>query len=131
MKASVTKVALGLAAVIAPLGAAVAQPVWTPGSEITGQTLQVTTNGTTNSVFFGPNGSATITSPGGQALPGTWSAAGGNLCLSASGVQECWPYTQPFQAGRQVSLTSNCNSVSTWLAQATNPPMQRRAGERG
>jgi hypothetical protein len=133
MKASVTRAALALAAVAAPLTAAVAQ-TWVPGTEITGQTVQVTTNGVTDSVYFGPNGSATITSPGGKVVPATWSATGGNLCLSATGMQECWPYAQPFQAGQQVSLTSSCNSVSTWMAASTNappPPAQRPAGERG
>lgn len=133
MKASVSRAALAMAVVAAPITAAAAQ-TWIPGSEITGQTVQVTTNGVTDSVYLGPNGSATITSPGGKVVPATWSAAGGNLCLSATGAQECWPYARPFQAGQPISLTSSCNSVSTWLASATNappPPMQRRAGERG
>lgn len=126
------RVAAALTLVLAPAAGAVAQMGWTPGIEIVGQTLQVQTNGTTNSVTFNADGTATIVTPGGQATPATWSAANNQLCLSTGGPQECWPYTQAFQAGRQVALTSNCRSVSTWMAAMTNqPPQQRPIGERG
>lgn len=139
LKISVAGVAL--AVFVAP-AAAMAQPAWVPGSEITGQTVQVQTNGVMNTVYFGPGGSATITAPNGQVVPATWTAAGGNLCLSATGAQECWPYAQPFMAGQQMALTSNCGSSSTWLAEATNappapplppppPPAAQPSGERG
>ena len=39
-----------------------------------------------------------------------------------------------FQPGQQVTLTSSCNSTSSWLANSTNqppPPSQAPAGERG
>jgi len=111
-------------------GTASAQMAWMPGSEIVGQTLQVQTNGVMNSVYFGPNGNATITTAGGRAVPATWSAAGGQLCLSTGGPQECWPYTQAFRAGQQIALTSNCQATSTFMAPNTNP-MQQPAGERG
>ena len=103
-----------------------------PGSEITGQTLQVQTNGINNSVYFGPGGQATITTPGGNVIPATWSASGGNLCLSTGAAQECWPYAAAFQPGQQVTLTSRCGT-STWLANSTNqpPPSQAPLGERG
>jgi hypothetical protein len=55
------------------------------------------------------------------------------LCLSNGSAQECWPYTAPFQAGQAVTLTSSCNSTSSWLAAATNgpPPPAGQKGERG
>ena len=131
MRQPTIRVAAALALVLAPAAGAVAQPGWVPGTEIVGQTLQVTTNGTTNSITFNADGTATIMSPTGQAVPATWSAANNMLCLSTGGPQECWPYTQAFQAGNQVSLTSNCQQVSSWLASMTNQPAQAPAGERG
>ena len=133
MKPSLATALASIAMLVAP-AAAFAQ--WIPGSEITGQTVQVQTNGITNSVYFGPGGQATITTPGGRAIPATWTANGGNLCLNNGAAQECWPYAAAFQPGQQVTLTSNCNAVSTWLANATNqppmpPPSQAPAGERG
>ena len=103
------------------------------GSEIVGQPIQVTTNGVTNTVYFDPGGSARIITPGGNTVPGTWTAANGQLCLSNGTAQECWPYTSPFQAGQPQTLTSSCNATSTWLAQNTNqpPPAQGQRGERG
>ncbi len=105
---------------------------WAPGSEIVGQTLQVETNGVTNSVYLGPGGQATITSPGGRSVNAAWTAANGQLCLHSGGAQECWPYQAAFQPGQTVTLTSNCNAVSRWTANATNPPPPAQgAGERG
>ena len=128
----VGRAAIGLTMMTAVPGIAYAQ--WTPGSEIVGQSVQVTTNGITNTVYLDPGGTARIVSPAGNTVPGTWTAANGQLCLSAGGPQECWPYAAPFQAGQPVTLTSSCNSSSTWLAAATNtppppPPVER--GERG
>ena len=124
------KIAMLGAAVAAPASIAVAQ-AWVPGSEIAGQTLQVQTRGITNSVYLAPDGTATIASPEGTTVPATWSAANNQLCLSAAGATECWPYTQAFQPGQQVALTSSCQQVSTFLAQSTNAPMQQPIGERG
>jgi hypothetical protein len=109
-------------------GAAFAQA----GAEVIGQPIQVTTNGVTNTVYLDPGGAARIVTPGGNTVPGTWTAASGQLCLSANGANECWPYASPFQAGQPLTLTSSCNSTSTWLASATNsaPPPPPR-GERG
>lgn len=104
---------------------------WAPGSEIVGQPMQVTTNGITNTVFLDPGGTARITTPNGTTVPGTWTAASGQLCLSNGGSQECWPYNSPFQPGQPVTLTSSCASSSTWLAQATNQPTSTPRGERG
>lgn len=123
-----------LALVIAPAAGAVAQTGWVPGTEIVGQTVQVTTNGTTNSITLNADGTATIMAPNGQAIPATWSAANNQLCMSTGGPQECWPYTRAFQAGQQLALTSNCQQVSSWMAMATNQPpapQQQPIGERG
>jgi len=134
MKSSfILKVAAELAVLSLP-GAAFAQAAWTPGSEIVGQPVQVTTNGVTNTVTLSPGGQAQILTPSGHPTPGTWTAVNGQLCLINGAAQECWPYTAPFQAGQPVSLTSSCNSTSTWLASATNtppPPPPAQRGERG
>lgn len=119
----------GAAALLLASGAA-AQ--WVPGSEIAGQTLQVETNGVVNNITFNPGGSATITTPNGTAIPASWTASAGQLCLSSGGAQECFPYSQAFQAGQSVTATSSCGATSRWLASNTNqPPQQRPAGERG
>jgi hypothetical protein len=131
MKKPSLATALASVAVLVAPAAAFAQQ-WIPGSEITGQTLQVQTNGVTNSVYFGPGGQATITTPGGTVVPATWTATGGQLCLNNGAANECWPYANAFQPGQQVTLTSNCNATSSWLANAINqPPAQAPAGERG
>lgn len=131
MKKPSLATALASVAVLVAPAAAFAQQ-WVPGSEIAGQTLQVQTNGVTNSVYFGPGGQATITTPGGTVVPASWTATGGQLCLSNGAARECWPYANAFQPGQQVTLTSNCNATSSWLANATNqPPSQAPAGERG
>ena len=102
-------------------------------AEIVGQPVQVTTNGVTDTVYLDPGGSARIVTPGGNTVPGTWTAANGQLCLSTGGPQECFPYASPFMAGQPVTLTSSCGSSSTWLASATNapPPPPAQRGERG
>ena len=132
MKKAITPLASAVLVIgMMPVTAALAQPAWVPGVEITGQPVQITTNGVTDTVVFGPGGQATITTPGGRVVPASWTAAGGNLCLSANGGQECWPYARPFLARQPVALTSNCGSASTFLPQGVNPPMRRSAGERG
>jgi hypothetical protein len=107
----------------------VAQAQWTPGSEIVGQSVQVTTNGVTYTVYLDPGGVARIVTPGGNTVTGSWTAANGQLCLTNGAATECWAYTSPFQAGQPITLTSNCGT-STWLASATNAPMPS-PGERG
>lgn len=112
---------------------AFAQAAWTPGSEVLGQPIQVTTNGVTNTVTLSPGGQAQILTPNGSPVAGTWTTANNQLCLGNGAAQECWPYNSPFQAGQAMTMTSSCNATSTWLAQSTNapanPPSQR--GERG
>ena len=106
--------------------------VWVPGTEIAGQSAQVTTNGVTNTVYFDPGGAARIVSAGGSTINGTWAALNGQLCLNTGAAQECWPYANAFQMGVPVTLVSSCNSSSTWTANGVNaPPMQSREGERG
>ncbi len=129
-KGFVGRAALAMIAAAIP-GIAFAQPAWTPGSEIVGQPIQVTTNGTTNTVYLDPGGSARLVTPNGNTLPATWQAASGQLCLNNGAAQECWPYNGPFQPNQPQTLTSSCNSTSTWLAQSTNQPTQRSKGERG
>jgi hypothetical protein len=130
MKSSlIGRLAVGVAAVALVPGTALAQAA----SEIVGQPVQVTTNGVTDTVTLSPGGQATITSPGGTTVNGTWTAANGQLCLSNGTAQECWPYNGPFQAGQPMTLTSSCNATSTWLAASTNapPPPPAQRGERG
>ena len=130
-KLLVLRAAAGFLIIIFP--AAVNAQGWAPASEIVGQPVQVTTNGVTNTVYLDNGGTARILTPGGHTVPGNWTAANNQLCLNNGVAQECWPYSAPFQAGRSVTLTSSCNTTSTWLAAATNapppPPVER--GERG
>jgi hypothetical protein len=123
----VARAAIGLTIVTALPGVAYAQMA----AEIVGQPVQVTTGGVTNTVYLDPGGSARIVTPGGNTVPGTWTAGTGQLCLSTGGATECWPYASPFQAGQPVTLTSSCNQSSTWLASATNAPPPGQRGERG
>ena len=113
--------------------AAFGQAAWTPGAEIIGQPIQVTTNGVTNTVILNQGGQADIRTPNGSSVAGTWTTANNQLCLGNGAAQECWPYNSAFQAGQPMTMTSSCNATSTWLAQSTNapanPPSQR--GERG
>ena len=130
MKRFLARVTLLTISAIVP-AAALAQAGWTPGAEIIGQPIQVTTNGVTNTVYLDSGGQMRIITPGGNTVPGTWSAANGQLCISAGGAQECVPYNAAFQPQQPQTLTSSCNSVQTWLAQATNNPNQALKGERG
>lgn len=118
------------AAAIAIPGTAWAQS-WTPGAELVGQPIQVTTNGVTNIVYLDPGGALRIITPGSNTVAGTWQVAGGQLCLSVAGSQECIPYTSPFQAGLPQTFTTSCNAATTWLAQAINSPGPAAASERG
>lgn len=119
-----------LAALVLP-AAAMAQ-VWVPGSEITGQSVQVQTNGVTNTLYFDPGGNLRIASPNGNIVNGSWAVNGNQLCLNAGAAAECFPYAQAFRASQPVSLTSSCNAMSVWTANAVNPPPQvENMGERG
>jgi hypothetical protein len=126
------RAAIGLAAGAMLPVAAMAQP-WSPGVEVIGQPIQVTTNGVTNTVYLDPGGQLRVLTPGGNAVPGTWTAANGQLCIAVGGGQECVPYASPFQAGQPLTMTSSCGASETWLAESTNapPPAQGERGERG
>ena len=130
-RSSLATALAGAALLIAP-ASAFAQ--WMPGSEIAGQTLQVQTNGITNTVYLAPDGQATITTPGGKVIPASWTATNGQLCLNNGLAQECWAYASAFQVGQPMTLASSCGT-STWLASAVNtpppPPIPEPAGERG
>lgn len=127
----VARAVIGLTVTMLLPGAAMAQP-WSPGSEVVGQPVMVTTNGVTNTLYLDAGGQLRIMTPGGNTVPGTWTAENGQLCIATGGVQECVPYTGPFQAGQPVTLTSSCAATETWLAQATNqPPTEGAAPERG
>ena len=52
----VLRAGAGLAILTAIPGAAFAQAAWSPGSEIVGQPIQVTTNGTTNTLYLDQGG---------------------------------------------------------------------------
>src|SRR5690349_21064326 len=128
MKSSfAVRIGIGLLSVTLLPAAAMAQA----GTEVIGQPIQVTTNGVTNTVYLDPGGQLRILTPAGNTVPGTWTAANGQLCLGVGGSQECVPYTGPFQAGAPVSLTSSCGAAETWLAQSTNAPPPTPRGERG
>jgi hypothetical protein len=122
--------AASMAAIVAP-SAASAQ-MWTPGSEIAGQSVQVNTGGTINTVYFDQGGVARIMTPGGTSVPGRWTAVNEQLCLDVgTGSAECWPYRSAFKAGQVVTLTSTCNTTSQWTANQTNVPEQQSMPERG
>ncbi|NUQ17631.1 MAG: hypothetical protein HOP95_04135 [Sphingomonas sp.] len=125
----ITRAALGIAIGAMLPAAAFAQAT---GAEVVGQPIQVTTNGTTNTVYLDPGGQLRIVTPGGTTVPGTWTAASGQLCMGVGAARECVPYNAPFQAGTPQTLTSSCGATETWLAQSTNqPPTQGQKGERG
>lgn len=132
MKSSLVAKALGGACLIfAPLAPASAQ-VWVPGSEITGQSIQIETNGVVNTVYFDPGGVARIATPSGTTVQGSWSVANQMLCLETGpNARECWPYQSAFLAGQPVTLTSSCQVTSRWVANAVNPPPVAAGGERG
>ena len=126
------RAAVGMSVAAVLPAAAMAQAGWTPGSEVLGLPIQVTTNGVTNTVYLDPGGQLRIITPGGNTVPGTWTAANGQLCMSVNGVQECVPYASPLQAGQPVTMASSCGASETWLAATTNaPPTQGAAPERG
>ena len=43
--------------------------------------------------------------PGGNTVPGVWSAANGQLCIGTGGPQECVPYNGPMQASQPRGLS--------------------------
>jgi hypothetical protein len=132
MKMLFTAAAAGLFAVAISPSAAAAQMGAPTGAEITGHAVQVDTGGVVNTVQFNPGGTARIVGQNGKEVNGQWFVQNQQLCLSAAGGQECWPYQAAFQAGQPVTLTSTCASTSTWTPLSTAPSAPpARSGERG
>lgn len=102
---------------------------WTPGSEILGQPVVVTTNGVTNTLYFDPGGTVRMVTPTNEVIQGAWSIGSNQLCINNGATSECWPYQAPFVAMQPVSLTSSCQSSSTWTAQSTNSAMPATGGQ--
>jgi hypothetical protein len=100
--------------------ASAATAQWVPGMEITGQEVQVQTNGILNTITFSPNGVAQIRSPSGATVvDATWTAKDGQLCLQTANAFDCYPYRAPFTARQPVDLISNCSVTSRWTALST------------
>ena len=111
------KLATGLVAVSI---ATAASAQWVPGMEITGQQVQVQTNGVMNTITFDAGGVAHISSPtGATVVDATWTAADGKLCLQTATTSDCYPYRAPFTARHPVNLMSDCGVMSNWNALAT------------
>ena len=112
--------ARSITAIVALVTASAASAQWVPGMEITGQQVQVQTNGVMNTITFEPNGVARISSPSGATVvDATWTASAGKLCLQTESTFDCYPYRAPFTAGMPVSLTSDCGILSRWTALTT------------
>ena len=130
MKSSfLVRTAVGLIAAGMLPAAAMAQAM---GTEVIGQPIQVTTNGVTNTVYLDPGGQLRIMTPGGNTVPGTWTAANGQLCLGVGGAQECVPYASPFQAGQPMTpdqLVRSERNMARSIDQrpAAGPGRKRRA----
>src|SRR5215210_7327480 len=105
-----------LTAAIIPLFiASAAAAEWMPGSEITGQQVQVETNGVMNTIVFEPNGVARISSPSGATVvDAQWSVDSGKLCMRTSSTFDCYPYQTPFGLQQPVDLVSDCGVRSRW-----------------
>lgn len=117
-----------VAALVGLSVASAANAQWVPGSELVGQQVQVQTNGITNLVYFGPDGVAEIRSPSGATVvQANWIAQEGHICLRTSTTHDCYPYRAPFEAGRAISLTSDCAVQSVWVPLS----VAERPGERG
>jgi hypothetical protein len=120
---------IAAAAAVAIPTAALAQA--SPGAELIGLPIQVTTAGVTNIDYLDPGGALRILTPATNTVTGTWQIAGGQLCLNVGGSTECIPYNAPFQAGVPQVFTTSCNASTTWLAQVVNNPAAGGAGESG
>jgi hypothetical protein len=116
----VAVIARTLVALVALSAASAASAQWVPGAEITGQQVQVETNGVLNTVYFENGGVAEISSPSGATVVNaTWTADGGKLCLKTDTTFDCYPYRAPFTARMPVDLMSDCGVLSRWTALTT------------
>lgn len=92
------------------------------GEELLGRIVDVQfADGTKNVVSFGQGGNAAITAADGSISNARWFVNGDQLCLQNGSVGECWGYTQRFQAGRSLTLSSSCDMSSQWTARSVNP----------
>lgn len=113
-------IARTLVALVSLAAASAASAQWVPGVEITGQQVQVVTNGVMNTVYFESGGVAQISSPSGATVVNaTWTADQGKICLQTENTFDCYPYRAPFTAQVPVSLTSDCGVLSRWTALTT------------
>ena len=113
-------IARTLVAVVSLVAASAASAQWMPGSEITGQHVDVETAGVLNHVYFESGGVAEISSPSGaRVVTATWTATGGKLCLTTDSTFDCYPYAAPFTARMPVDLISDCGVLSRWTALTT------------
>lgn len=127
-----TTAAIGMA--VASVGTAYADDHMMTGDELQGQTVDIVfADGTTNSIFFGSNGQALVSGPGGSTMNASWFVQQDELCLQASGSRECWGYSSEFAAGTPMSMSSSCDATSQWTARAVNAPVAApmMMGERG
>ena len=126
---SVAKAIGGLCLILAPMTAVSAQ-LWVPGSEITGQSVQIETSGVVNTVYFDPGGVARIATPSGNMVQGSWSVA-------ANVVREWgrWPRMLALPVGvpgwQPVTLTSSCQVTSRGRQCGKYRAPQTPMGERG
>ena len=127
-----TAAAIGIS--MAAMGTAHADDHMMTGDELQGHTVDVTfDDGTTNSIFFGSNGQALVSGPGGSTMNASWFVQEDELCLQASGSRECWAYNNEFAAGQPMAMTSSCDAASQWTARSVNAPVAApmMMGERG
>ena len=101
--------------VLLPLVAACATMVPRTGTanlSPAGQTLRViAANGGESRMQFRPNGEV-VAAFGERSYTGRWSLQREGLCfLWGNAPQECWPYAQPFERGRTVTVTSTRGNV--------------------
>ena len=77
-----------------------------------GQTLRVVAAGGTESQMqFRPNGEV-VAAANGRSFTGQWSLQQEGLCFRwGTAPVECWPYSQPFERGRPVTITSTRGNV--------------------
>jgi hypothetical protein len=131
MKKTSFAAAIGSVFMFATAAGAQTYTTWTPGVELRGHSVNVETNGVTNTVTFENDGSARILSASGQETRGQWFAQNNQLCLQTSTARECWPYQQAFQAGQPMTLTSDCASTSRWTPISAGQQAMPTSGERG
>jgi hypothetical protein len=120
MKKFLTSSAIAAAALVSATGA---HAQMQSGAELIGQTVDIVfADGTRNSIIFGSGGQARINGTNGASTAATWAVNGADLCLMASGQQECFAYTNRFVAGQAMSMASSCGAASQWMARSVNAP---------